>query len=111
MNYYDCKYVLFSDFNLYSCGCLKWGVGSNIEFLGPITYLLWIPCTITETRGLVESKSALQNTGWHQLLKVPLTESVSSHVAEPWNLYICNRAQAGKLISVFDLNASRKKHK
>lgn len=87
------------------------GVSSNIEFLGPITYLLWIPSTITETRGLVESKSALQNTGWHQLLKVPLTESVSSHVAEPWNLYICNRAQVGKLISVFDLNASRKKHK
>lgn len=87
------------------------GVSSNIEFLGPITYLLWIPSTITETRGLVESKSALQNTGWHQLLKVPLTESVSSHVAEPWNLYICNRAQAGKLISVFDFNASRKKHK
>lgn len=87
------------------------GVSSNIEFLGPITFLLWIPSTITETRGLVESKSALQNTCWHQLLKVPLTESVSSHVAEPWNLYICNRAQAGKLISVFDLNASRKNRK
>lgn len=38
MNYYDCKYVLFSDFNLYSCGCLKWGWVRILSFLVPILF-------------------------------------------------------------------------